>query len=145
MLKKQAYLSIRLPIERNEPSPTKGLITKNDTLNMYHRNGDYNAAFDYMFITGESIPADIVGNLLNALQGYRISFYSVKDRNFSTYVVSNCAKKHIIKHLVVPRDKHMAILSSFKKHSTIEKAKNALSDKLKLKNEKKAAPLAELK
>ena len=62
-----------------------------------------------MFITGESIPADIVGNLLNALQGYRISFYSVKDRNFSTYVVSNSTKKHFIKHLVVPRDKHMAI------------------------------------
>ena len=99
-------LSIRLPIERNEPPPTKGLINKNDTLSMYLRNGDYNAAFNYMFITGESIPADIVGNLLNALQGYRTSFYSVKDRNFSTYVVSNSTKKHIIKHLVVPRDKH---------------------------------------
>ena len=81
-----------------------------------------------MFITGESIPADIVGNLLNALQGYRISFYSVKDRNFSTYVVSNSTKKHIIKHLVVPRDKHMAILGSFKKRNAIERAKNALSD-----------------
>ena len=91
MLKKTGVLnlSIRLPIECNEPPPTKGLINKNDTLSMYLRTGDYNAAFNYMFITGESIPADVVGNLLNALQGYRISFYSVKDRNFSTYVVSN--------------------------------------------------------
>ena len=107
-------LSILLPIEGNEPPPTKGQINKNDTLSMYLRNGDYNAAFNYMFITGESIPADIVGNLLNALQGYRISFYSVKDHSFSTYVVSNSTKKHIIKHLVVPRDKQVAILGSFK-------------------------------
>ena len=28
-------LSIRLPIERNEPPPTKGLINENDTLSMY--------------------------------------------------------------------------------------------------------------
>ena len=120
-------------------------MNKNDTLSMYLRNGDYNAAFSSMFITGESIPADIVGNPLNALQGYRISFYSVKDRNFSTYVVSNSTKKHIVKHFVVPRDKHMAILGSFIKHNAIERAKNALSDRLRLKNEKKAVPLAEPK
>ena len=118
-------------------------MNKNDTLSMYLRNGDYNAAFNHMFITGESIPVDIVGNLLNVLKCYRIFFYSVKNRNFSTYVVSNSTKKHIIKHLVVPRDKHMAILGSFKKRNAIERAKNALSDKLRLKNEKKAAPLAE--
>ena len=51
-------------------------MNKNDTLSMYLRNGDYNAAFNHMFITGKSIPADIVGNLLNALQGYRISLLS---------------------------------------------------------------------
>ena len=79
--------------------PTKGLMNKNDTLSMYLRNGDYNAAFNFMFITGESVIADMVDNLLNALQGYRISFYSVKDRNFSTYVVSNSTKKDIIKHI----------------------------------------------
>ena len=39
----------------------------------------------------------------------------------------------------------MALLGSFKKHNAIERAKNALSDRLRLKNEKKAAPLAEPK
>ena len=120
-------------------------MNKNDTLSMHLRNDDHNAAFNHMFITGESIPADIVGNLLNALQGYRISFYSVKNHNFSTYIVSDSTKKDIIKPLVVPRDKHMAILGSFKKHNAIERAKNMLSDRLRLKNEKKAAPLAEPK
>ena len=111
MLKKTDVLnlSICLLIERNEPPPTKGLENKKDTLSKYLKNGNYNRAFDYMFRTGEAIPANVVGNLLNALQGYRISFYSVKDHNFSTYIVSNSTKKHIIKHLVVPRDKYMAI------------------------------------
>ena len=39
----------------------------------------------------------------------------------------------------------MAILGSFKKHNAIERAKNVLSDRLRLKNKKKAAPLAEPK
>ena len=134
-------LSKPLPIECNDPPPTKGLMNKNDTLSMYLRNGDYNVAFNHMFISGESIPADIVGNLLNALQGYRIFFYSVKNRNCSTYIVSNSTKKHIIKHLVVPRDKHMAILGSFKKHNTIERTKNALLDRQRLKGRKRSSSL----
>ena len=88
---------------------------------MYLRNGDYNAAFNYMFITCESIPADIIGNLLNPLKGYRISFYSVKDHNFSRYIVSNSTKKHIIKHLVILQDKHMAILGSFTQCTMLKK------------------------
>ena len=42
-------LSIRLPTERNEPPPTKGLENKKDTFNKYLKNGNYNRALDYMF------------------------------------------------------------------------------------------------
>ena len=98
-----------------------------------------------MFKTGEATPANVVGSLLNALQGYRISFYSVKDSNFSMYVVSRSTKKHIIKNLIVPRSKYMALLGSCDKRDVIERAKSALSDRLRLKGEKKAAPLDEPK
>ena len=63
---------------------------------------------------GESIPSTIVGNMLNELLGYRISFYSLKDDNFSTYVVSNTTKRDIMKYLAVPRDEHFAMLGIFK-------------------------------
>ena len=97
-----------------------------------------------MFRTGESIPSDIIGNVLNELLGYRIPFYSLKDDNFSTYVVSNATKRHIEK-LVVPRDKHFAILGTFKKRDIIRQAKEALLDRQKLKREKETAPLPEPK
>ena len=138
-------MSICLPIERNEPSATKRLENKEDPLSEYLKNRNYNKAFDYMFRTGEAISLNVVGNELNALQGYRISFYSVKDSNFSTYVVSNCIKKHIVENLIVPRNKYMATLGSFNKHSVKERGKSTLSDRLRLKKEKEAAPLDEPK
>ena len=88
-------LTIRLPIERNDLKGTKGLENKEDPLSTYLRNGNYNLAFNYMFRTRESIPSNIIGNVLNELLGYRISFYSLKDDNFSTYVVSNATKRDI--------------------------------------------------
>ena len=60
-------LAIHLPIERNDPRGTKGLENKKDPLSTYLRNGNYNLAFNYMFRTGESIPSNIVGNVLNEL------------------------------------------------------------------------------
>ena len=98
-----------------------------------------------MFRTGESIPSNITGNVLNELLGYRISFYSLKDDNFSTYVVSNATKRDIIEKLVVPRDKHFAILGTFNKRDIIRQAKEALLDRKKLKREKETAPLPEPK
>ena len=98
-----------------------------------------------MFRTGESIPLNIIGNVLSELLGYRISFYSLKDDNFSTYVVSKATKRHIIEKLVVPRDKHFAILGTFKKRDIIRQAKEALLDRQKLKREKETAPLPEPK
>ena len=95
--------------------------------------------------TGEAIPVNVIGKLLNALQSYRISYYSLKDRSFSTHVVSSSTKRHIIKHLVTPQDEYMAILGSFKKHGIRRRAKDALSDRLKLMDQKKATALDEAK
>ena len=125
-------LSIPLPIENNKPDFIKELENENDTLSKYLKNSSYNTAFEYMFKTGEAIPVNVTGKLLNALQGYRISFYSVKDHSFSTYVVSSSTKRHIIKHLVRPQDEYMAISGSFKKHDARRRAKDTLSDRLKL-------------
>ena len=130
-------LSIPLPIENNKPDFIKGLENEKDTLSKYLKNGSYNIAFEYMFKTGEAIPLNVIGKLLNALQDYRISFYSVKDRSFSTYVVSSTTKRHIVKHLVTPQDEYMAILGSFKKHDIRRRAKDALLDRMKLMDEKK--------
>ena len=94
-----------------------------------------------MFRTGESIPSNIIGNVLNELLGYRISFYSLKDENFSTYVVSNATKRDIMKYLVVPHDKHFAILGIFKRHDAIRQAKEALLDRQTLRDKKETAPL----
>ena len=94
-----------------------------------------------MFRTEESIPSNIIGNVLNELLGYRISFYSLKDDNFSTYVVSNATKRDIMKHLVVPRDKHFAILGIFKKRDAIRRAKEARLDRQRLRDQKETAPL----
>ena len=116
-----------------------------DPLSTYLRNGNYNLAFSYMFRTGESIPPNIIGNVLNELLGYRISFYSLKDDDFSTYVISNATKRDIIKHLVIPRDKHSAILGSFKKRDAIRQAKEALLDRQRLRDEKEASPLPDPK
>ena len=71
-------LLIPLPIENNKPDFIKGLENEKHTLNEYLKNGSYNITFEYMFKTGEEIPVNVIGKLLNALQGYRISFYSVK-------------------------------------------------------------------
>ena len=98
-----------------------------------------------MFGTGESIPPNIIGNVLNELLGYRISFHSLKDDGFSTYVVSNATKRDIIKHLVIPRDKNFAISGSFKKRDAIKQVKEALLDRQRLRDKKEASPLPDPK
>ena len=128
-------LSIPLPIENNKSDFINGLENEKDTLSKYLKNVSYNTAFEYMFKTGEVIPVIVIGKLLNALHDYRISFYSVKDCSFSTYVVSSSTKTHIVKHLVRSQDEDMAISGSFKKHDARRRAKDALSDRLKLMDE----------
>ena len=61
----------------------------------------------------------------------------MKDHSFSTYVVLNSTNRHIVKHLVTFQDEYMAILGSFKKHNIRRRAKDALSDRLKLMDGKK--------
>ena len=134
-------LTICLPIEKNDPRGTKELENKEDPLSTYLKNGYYNLAFNCMFKTGESIPSNIIGNVPNELLGYRISFYLIEDDNFSICIVSNATKRDIIEKLVVPRDKHFAILGTFKKRQIIRQAKEALLDRQNLRRQKETAPL----
>ena len=135
------HLTIYLPVKRKKPKGMKDLENKRDPLSTYLREGKYNLAFNHMFRTGESIPSNVIGNVLNELLDYRIFFYYLKYGTFSTYVVSSTTKKDIIKHVVIPRDKHFAILGSFKKCYVIKKAKEALLDRQRLRSEERSALL----
>ena len=39
--------------------------------------GEYKMAFEYLFLMGKSVEMDIVLKLLDALRGYRLSFYQL--------------------------------------------------------------------
>ena len=70
--------SIPRKAEREPPPPLKG-IEGTDILNLLLKDGKYKRAFRYMFETGFPIPLKMVPKLLNALRGYRLSFYSLID------------------------------------------------------------------
>ena len=124
-----------------KPKGTKDLENEKDPLSTYLREGKYNLAFDHMFRTGESIPSNVIGNVLNELLDYKISFYSLKYGTFSTYVVSSATKKDIIEHLVIPSDKRNAILGSVMKRYVIKNAKEPLLDRKRWRSEERSAPL----
>ena len=121
--------SKRLPDKKGVPKGTKGLKGKNDPLRTYLREGNYKKAFDYMFETGESVPSNVIGNVLNNLLGYSITFYCLKDNSFSTYIVSNSAKRKIVEMMVVPKTKCLAILGFFKSKDVMEQVKDFSKNK----------------
>ena len=137
-IQKTCILNLTVPTrnERRAPGPTKGLEERDDTISILFRDGHYKLVFDYMFKTGRAIPTDIVANLLSALIGYRLSFYSVDDSKLSTYVVLNRMKKDIVKLLVVPQGSHRIMLGSFRKGKVLKIAKDALVHKSRLIDEK---------
>ena len=51
--------------------------------------GEYKMAFEYLFLMGKSVEMDIVLKLLDALRGYRLSFYQLDNHTIDMYVVSN--------------------------------------------------------
>ena len=112
---KTDILNLTVPTRNERRAPGKGLEKRDDTLSILFRDGHYKLAFDCMFKTGHAVPTDIVANLLTALIGYRLSFYSVDDSKLSTYVVSNRTKKHIVKLFVVPQGSYRIMLGSFQK------------------------------
>ena len=117
---------------------TKGLKGKNDPSSTYLREGNYKKAFDHTFVTGESVPSNVIGNVLNNLLGCRITFYCLRDDSFSTYIVSNLTKRKIIEKMVVPKTKCLAILGRFKREDVIERVKELL-----LKEERRKVRLPE--
>ena len=49
------------------------------TLHILLRDGEYKMAFEYLFLMGKAMEMDIVVKLLDALRGYRLSFYHLDD------------------------------------------------------------------
>ena len=98
--------------ERTPALPITRLEGK-DLLSILFRDGQYDLAFDYIFRTDQSIPTNIIADLLTALKGRRLSFYSLSDSKLTTYVVSNSTKKAITKLLIIPKGSHRVILGSF--------------------------------
>ena len=79
--------SIPRKAERELPHPLKG-VEVTDILSLLLKDGKYERAFRYMFEMGIPIPLKIVPELLNALRGYRLSFYSLINLKLSIFVVS---------------------------------------------------------
>ena len=92
---------IPIKAERNIPLPLKE-IEEMDILSLLLKNGKYKRAFRYMFETGHPIPLKIVPKLLNALKGYRLSFYSLIDLKLSIFVVSNKTRNQTTRLLIGP-------------------------------------------
>ena len=74
-----------------------------ELLSILFGDGKYDLAFDYIFRSDSSIPTNIVADLLTAMKGRRLSFYSLSDSKLTTYVVSNSTKKAITRLLIIPQ------------------------------------------
>ena len=89
-------------------------IKVTDILSLLLKDGKYKRAFRYMLETGIPIPLKIVPKLLNALRGYRLSFYSLIDLKHSIFVVSNRTRNQITRLLIGSQGSHRIFLGAFK-------------------------------
>ena len=76
------------------------------TLRILLRDGEYKMAFEHMEM-------DIVVKLLDALRGYRLSFYHLDDHRLDMYVVSNRMRVPLSKLLLSPQGNFRVLLGSF--------------------------------
>ena len=90
------------------------------------RDGDYKMAFEYLFSTGKSMEMDIVVKLLDALRGYRLSFYHLDDHRIDTYVVSNRTRVPLSKLLLSPQGDFRVLLGSFSEDEVREAIRDTL-------------------
>ena len=88
-------------------------INGKDTLRILLRDGEYKMAFEYLFLMGKSMEMDTVVKLLDALRGYRLSFYHLDDHRIDTYVVSNRMRVPLSKLLLSLQGNFRALLGSF--------------------------------
>ena len=79
-----------------------------------------------MFETGHPIQLKIVPKLLNALRGYRLSFYSLIDLKLSIFVVSNRMRNQITRLLIGPQGSHRIFLGAFKIYQLKFAERNAI-------------------
>ena len=67
-----------------------------------------------MFKTGTPLPLKVVSKLLQALKGYRLSFYDLDDRGLTIFVVNDKTRVKLTKLLVGPQDNQRIFLGHFK-------------------------------
>ena len=111
--------------KREPPLPSKKK-EETDILSLLLKGGKYKRAFRYMFETGHPIPLKIVPKLLNALRGYRLSFYSLIDLMLSIFVVSNRTRNQITRLLIGPQGSHRIFLGAFKVYQLKFAERNAV-------------------
>ena len=111
--------------EREPPLPLKGM-EGTDILSLLLKDGKYERAFRYMSETGHPIPLKIVPKLLNALRGYRLSFYSLIDLKLSIFVVSNRTRNQITRLFISPQGSHRIFLGAFKIYQLKFAERNAI-------------------
>ena len=96
------------------------------TLCILLRDEDYKMAFEYLFLTGKSMEMDIVVKLLDALRGYRLSFYHLDDHRVDTYVVSNRMRVPLSKLLLSPQGDFRVLLGSFSEDEIREAVRDTI-------------------
>ena len=67
---KTGVFNISVPINTELRNLEPMEINGKGTLSILLRDGNYKMAFEYLFLTGNSMEMDIVVKLLNALRGY---------------------------------------------------------------------------
>ena len=112
--------------ERKPPLPLKE-IEETDILRLLLKDGEYKRAFRYMFETGDPVPLKIVPKLLNALRGYRLSFYSLIDLKLSFFLVSKRTRNQITRLLIGPQGSHRIFLGAFKIYQLKFAERNAVT------------------
>ena len=103
------FLPINTELRDLEPMEIDG----KGTLRILLRDEEYKMAFEYLFLMGKSMEMDIVVKLLDALRGYRLSFYHLDDHRIDMYVVSNRMRVPLSKLFLSPQGDFRVLLGSF--------------------------------
>ena len=117
-------LSVPIITELRDLEPME--IDGKGTLRILLRDGDYKMAFEYLFLMGKSMEMDIVAKLLDALIGYRLSFYHLDDHRIDTYVVYNRMRVPLSKLLLSPQGNFRVFIGSFSEDEIREAVRDTI-------------------
>ena len=112
-ISKTGVFNLSVPINTELRNQELMEIDIKGTLRILLRDGEYEMAFEYLFLMGKSMEMDIVLKLLDALRGYRLSFHDLDDHRIDTYVVSNRMRVPLSKPLLSPQGNFRVLSGSF--------------------------------